>query len=280
MKIVTLISDLGDRDWYVAKLKGKLLGNSDEPIQFVDVTHKIPSFDIERGVFVMKNILNSYPEGTIHLFLIRSMLHISPDGTLSNTPLLAKTLNGQVIIGPNNGFLSLLKDDVTVFSTPLELSAKEIDTVGVYSKFTSEYLFKGIDAFSEVSDYSKFYVPLASEGENLISGTIQYIDHYGNAYTNITKEVFDRIGQGSPFEIRLRNKEYVIDKISRSINEVEHGEMVGIFSSSGYLKVMISHGTRLNGGGAADLLGLKPRDSIMVSFTPRGSIDSLESLFQ
>jgi S-adenosylmethionine hydrolase len=114
---------------------------------------------------------------------------------------------------------------------------------------------------------------------NLIRGHVLHVDIYGNLITNITEDLFRRIGGHEPFTIYFRSKDYFIDKIHDSYNEVPHGERVAIFNSNNLLEIAINMGVHKNGGGANTLFGLKERDIIRIEFTPQGSKDTIDSLF-
>jgi S-adenosylmethionine hydrolase len=114
---------------------------------------------------------------------------------------------------------------------------------------------------------------------NVLKGSVIHIDHYGNLITNIRKDDFHRVGKNVPFTIFFRQKEYFIDTISLGYNEVPNGEKVAIFNDVGLLEIAINKGTPENGGGANALFGLRLGDVIRIEFTPRGSRNTLESLF-
>jgi S-adenosylmethionine hydrolase len=114
--------------------------------------------------------------------------------------------------------------------------------------------------------------------ENLIKGSIVHIDHYGNAITNITRELFGRFDD-APFTILFRKRDYYIDTISGSYNEVQPGERVAIFNNNDFLEIAINKGARGVNGGADTLFGLHVGDVVRVEFTPRGSAKTIDSLF-
>ena len=69
MAVITLITDFGSRDHYVACLKGVILGIAPDA-DLVDVTHDIPRHDILRGAFILRQALHWFPRGAIHLAVI------------------------------------------------------------------------------------------------------------------------------------------------------------------------------------------------------------------
>ena len=106
-----------------------------------------------------------------------------------------------------------------------------------------------------------------------------HIDHYGNVIVNISEKLFNEIRKEHPFIIYFRNKNYFIDKISESYNEVPNGEKLAHFNENGWLEIALNKGTLENGGGAASLLGIKNNEIIRVEIHPKGSKNRIDDLF-
>ena len=104
------------------------------------------------------------------------------------------------------------------------------------------------------------YFAVPTIDANAIRATIIYIDSFGNAVLNITKEVFDKECKNRPFVIYMRRSEYIITKISSSYEDVSYGEIVAFFNSNDQLEIA------LNKSKAAGLLGLKVMDAIRIDF--------------
>jgi S-adenosylmethionine hydrolase len=110
------------------------------------------------------------------------------------------------------------------------------------------------------TQYNK-QVPLRPTLEDhTITGSVIYIDSYSNAITNISRELFDRIGNGRRFQIFVQSKHYTLHKINQRYNESPPGELLAIFNSAGLLEIAIRNGN------AAGLLHLNTNSSIRVEF--------------
>jgi S-adenosylmethionine hydrolase len=97
-RIITLTTDFGLEDWYVAAMKGAILGvNSEAAI--VDICHQIPIGNITAGGFVLDQASKEFPSGSIHGAVV------DPGVGGERKPLLAEC-DGQTFIGPDNGILS------------------------------------------------------------------------------------------------------------------------------------------------------------------------------
>ena len=115
--------------------------------------------------------------------------------------------------------------------------------------------------------------------KNLIRGNVLHIDHYGNVITNIDKSTFYRIGENIPFTIFFRKKEYHIDIISKTYNDVSPGERLAFFNNNDLLEIAINKGANSRNGGASNLFGLDINDIVRIEFSPKDSKSTLDELF-
>jgi S-adenosyl-L-methionine hydrolase (adenosine-forming) len=273
MAIITLTSDMGHRDFYVAAVKGTLL--SQVPgAQIVDISHHIAPFDIAQASFVLRNSFPSFPKGTIHL------IGINPERLRRNGPFdmrdevlhLAVKYREHYFIGADNGLFSLLFDE-----EPEEVFEITFDTGMDPGVFPMRNVFAPIAAMiahgtplaelglphSEIRERAIFR-PVMESG--MVKGTVIYIDGYGNVITNITKELFDQARKGRKFTLLFRSEDYEITEISSGYGDVPEGEKLALFGSSGHLEIAINKGVEGSGGGASSLFGLKLNDTVRIEF--------------
>jgi S-adenosylmethionine hydrolase len=286
MPIITLTTDMGMKDHYVAAIKGAILSQID-PIQIIDITHEIQSFSILHATFVLQNCFEEFPKGTIHIMGVNSepMINLMDD-TLSSYPAIMK-YKDHYFISNDNGFFSLLVgenehqgfwriDDVLSSKNVFKFPTKNI-LVPAACKIAS-----GIDITTFCSEHSEFQRAITFQPvfeENLIKGNVVHIDHFGNLITNISKSDFSKFDKEIPFTIFFRRKEYFIDTISISYSDVPKGEKVAIFNSNDFLEIALNQGATDRRNSAAALFGMSVNDIVRIEFTPRGSKDTLESLF-
>ena len=285
MQIVTLTTDLGLTDHYVASLKGQLLSNVPDAL-LVDVSHLVKPFNIAEASYYINNIIRDFPEGTIHFIGVDSIPVINIDTPKLNMYPIVMKLKGQYFIGLDNGFFSLL---------PNFHEAEEIVVIDDFSsksalRYPNKYIYiptivsiingKALSEIGEpIKTVRRAFITQATTDKTLIKGPVIHTDHYGNVIINITESTFKLIGKGEAFTIYFRQSKYFIEKISDNYNEVPVGEKLALFNDNGFLEIAINKGIKGNGGGASTLLGLKVGDIIRVEFHPRGSKDSIESLF-
>ena len=95
--IITLLTDFGDRDWFVASMKGVILSiNAQATI--VDLSHRIASHDVEDGAYAWKSCYKYFPEGTIHVAVV------DPGVGSDRRPLIAKSPRF-FFCAPDNGLV-------------------------------------------------------------------------------------------------------------------------------------------------------------------------------
>ncbi|RFC53324.1 SAM hydrolase/SAM-dependent halogenase family protein [Brumimicrobium aurantiacum] len=286
MGIITLTSDMGLSDYYVASIKGKILSLSPKT-QIIDISHYISPFKISQAAHVLKSTINDFPENTVHIVGVDAEPLINfrqPEESIYPTIIKYK---GQYILSADNGFFSLFLgnnkaegmwrlEDVLSRPELMNFPTKNI-LVPAACKIADGL---PLETFCSPIESIKKAIPLSPIiEENTLKGAVNYIDHYGNIITNISKTDFERIGKNIPFTIYFRQKEYFIDTISLGYNEVPAGEKLAIFNDSGYLEIAINKGTPENGGGANSLFGMRLGDIIRIEFTPRGSRSTIDSLF-
>lgn len=283
MKIITLTTDMGLSDHYVAALKGSIY-KLDPEVTIVDISHHIRPFDIVQASYSLQSVFEDFPEGTVHISGLDSEPVInSSEGCY---PAIMK-YKGHYFVSNDNGFFALmlkeeepegfwLIDDALSQPSGFRFPTKNIFVPAAVKLSNGE---KPETIASPQTEWNRAFTFNPVIEENLIKGSIIHIDHYGNAVTNISRELFARFEEGTPFTILFRKRDYYIDTISGSYNEVQPGERVAIFNSNDHLEIAINKGARGANGGADTLFGLHVGDVVRIEFSPRGSAETLQSLF-
>jgi len=258
MPVITLTSDWGFHDHYVAALKGRILG-IDNSLSVVDLNHSIQPFNIAQAAFIIRNSYALFPEGSVHLICVNSE---SPKGK----NCLALKAEGHFFILGDNGLPGLIFDE----DQPLQAFA--IEKFGpCLSTFPELELF--VPAACHLARSGKIeelgkkianpdrQVPLRPTiDESVITGSVIYIDSYQNAITNISQNLMERIGKTRKFEIFIKSNHYRVNRINLKYSETPIGDLLVIFNSAGLLEVAI------NNGNASDLLGLSIGSAIRIKF--------------
>ena len=276
MSIITLITDFGYKDQFVAQMKGEIYSNYPES-QVVDISHNISPFNIMEAAYILENSYKSFPENTIHI------IDVDSEKNKEKKHIIVQ-LDNHYFITSDNGIMSILSQNINYQEiyeisilnelNPMESSLKTFSKVACHLSMGGkpEIVGKKINKLKNVKNLKPF---VNSENTQIISSVI-YIDHFGNVVTNIKKSFFDQIGKGRKFEISARN--YKFNKIYSSYSDIinfnlsedqrsDEGKALIIFNSNNYLQISIYRSNPENVGTAATLLGLKIYDSVSVIFS-------------
>ena len=252
MALITITSDLGTRDFYLAAIKGAIITNSGF-VNIIDITHDIKPFDIKEAAFTVKSAFRYYPKGTIHIVHVNS--------TDGKDKLLLAVVDGHYFLSFDNGFLSLAFERMPheTYEVNAELlentSLLYEDAIGkVVNLLVKEFQPSDFGHLTTETINFRLLQPITSPGS--IRGTVINIDNFGNAVVNITRAMFEQFIGDRRFSILVNVG--TTKEISTRYSDVDEGDMVCLFNSSGYLEVAI------NKGKAEKLLGLKLDSPVMV----------------
>jgi S-adenosyl-L-methionine hydrolase (adenosine-forming) len=264
MIFITLTTEWHEDDFFNGIIRGKLASLCPEAAVITNAS-SMPAFNIMHGAFVIRNTYHHYPEGTIHLLFVNS------EQQKGGRYLLVKSY-GHYFIGADNGIFSLILNSAPEMIIELgnDDNAGEID---LFAR-TAAYIASGKDVSGLGTKTDKIIekVPLrATIDRNVIIGSIIFIDSYGNAITNITREVFGRVFDKAPFRIYIKSNKYYTEKISTSYNDESVGELVTLFNQLDLLEVSI------NGDNLSTLFSIENGDVVRIEGTPPKSIN--EGLF-
>jgi len=257
MHVITLTTDWGQNDFYLGSVKGKLLTICPD-VHLINLSNQVPAFNTAQAAFVVKNSYRQFPKGSVHIIGVNSNA-----GT--HDRFLAIHMDDQYFITYDNGIYGLLFRD------------EPAEAVEIKTKKNINLSFPELDIFIDaacmlikkqklsmlgpvVSNFAKTIPLRATIDDSSISGSIIYIDSYQNAITNITRELFNRVGKGRKFEIMVQSNRYRITRLNESYVETTTGEILALFNSLNLLEIAI------NLGNAAELLGLVINSSVGVSF--------------
>ncbi|NJB70248.1 hypothetical protein GGR42_000710 [Saonia flava] len=275
MAIITLTTDFGLKDHFVGAIKGTIYTEL-EDVKIVDISHSISPFNIQECAYLLKNSYKAFPEGTVHVVGIDS--EPSPENKH-----IAVLVDGHYFISANNGVIGLITSEVKPdkvmeidIPNPIQGSFPVLD---VFVKVACHIARGGTlevigKPFAQLKELKEF-APRVSDNGKTITGSVVYIDNYGNVVTNIQKSLFEAYRNGRKFELSARNKKIgeIYNKYSDIINfDLEKsrrkgpGDLLALFNSSNYIELAIYKSDLNTVGGASTLLGLDYRDTITINF--------------
>lgn len=224
--LITLLTDFGTRDTFVAEIKGVIL-SINPSVTIVDITHEIEPFNIIEGAMKLSSAARHFPEGTIHLAVV------DPGVGSSRKGIIIKTENA-LFVGPDNGLLSL-----AVKEHPLK-EVYEIILPVTGSTFHGRDLFAPVAArlsrgespesmARRIEEFVSIILPEPQVDKKKIKGEVIIIDRFGNAITNINAHILGN----RRFRVRIKDKDIPVFKFYK-----EAGKRPGaLINSSGYLEI-------------------------------------------
>lgn len=262
--IVTLTTDFGLRDGYVAAMKGAML-HVEPALTLVDVSHQVPPQDVMAAGFVLRQAAPTFPDGTVHLVVVDPGVGTDRRAIAADVTVAGRR---QRFVGPDNGILPLLlgedaPDAVVALDKPEWWAGPPSRT------------FHGRDIFGPVAaalaagraldevgtpaaDLTPMHWPLPRTDDQGVDGMVVHIDRFGNCVTNIAREALDAHAQGRRFKCYVGSS--VLQRHAETYGATAQGEPLTLFGSSGHLEIAV------NGGDAATLLSVQRGASVNVVF--------------
>jgi S-adenosylmethionine hydrolase len=257
--IISLLTDFGTKDHYVASMKGTIL-NINPRCTLVDITHHVSPHDITEGAFILANAYSSFPKGTIHLSVV------DPGVGSPRTPILLVTTN-YFFVGPDNGlFTFALKREkvkkAIVLNNPKYFLSRISTTFHGRDLFApvAAYLSLGVkpEAFGSILDSwveIEFEKPKIRGGK--LIGKILHIDAFGNLISNIDgQSIFSHVRDDS---LVVRIGKRTIQGLKKGYWEGKKNEPIALIGSGGFLEISVREGS------AQKILKVKRGDRIVVS---------------
>ena len=269
--IITLTTDFGLTDAYVAAMKGVILSINPEA-KLIDICHTIKPQNIPQAAFVLGAAYQFFPQKTIHVVVV------DPGVGTKRRAIILRTPSAD-FVAPDNGVLSYVIQQSS--ANPMEDSINrqrelppEVEAIAItkpqFWRSPVSPTFHGRDIFAPVAARLSLGFPPTDFGEAISSvmmlplpqpyqapdgslvGHILHIDSFGNLITNIKSANLPQTNQTVTIEVGNR----LISELSRTYDEGE--ELLALIGSSGYLEVS------LKGGNACAFLNAGVGDEVRI----------------
>ncbi len=275
MSIITLITDFGNKDHFVAKIKGDIYSSFDKA-KIVDISNNVSPFNIMEAAYILENAYKSFPDKSVHI------IDVDSEKTVEKKHIVIY-LDNHFFISADNGILSILCQNINpekIFEITIHNELNEIDSSSKIFSQVACHLAKGgkpeligkeITKIKSVKNLK----PFINEDLSQIVSSVIYIDNFGNVVTNLKRNIFEEIRKGRSFEISVRNYKFkkIYNKYSDIVNynvplnqRNDEGKGMVVFNSSDLLQISIYRSNPKNVGTASSLMGLKIYDSVTISF--------------
>ncbi|MCY4455024.1 MAG: SAM-dependent chlorinase/fluorinase [Chloroflexi bacterium] len=245
--IVTLTTDFGTQDSYVAQLKGVLLAGCAD-VRIHDLTHEIAPHDVVEGALFLAGALPAFPPGTVHLAVV-------DPGVGGDRRPIAVEVAGQRVVCPDNGLLTLLArshpidavHELTNSRFRREPRSATFEGRDVFAPAAAHLACGGslVDLGPSVAELIQVALPEPVAGEDGVRGEVLHVDRFGNAITNIPASMLPEAGHA---RVHAAGRDLAL---LRTYADAEAGEALALIGSSGYVEVAVREGS------AAEALGLR-----------------------
>ncbi|HZE89188.1 MAG TPA: SAM-dependent chlorinase/fluorinase [Verrucomicrobiae bacterium] len=260
--IITLTTDFGNTDHYVASIKGAIL-SAMTSVQIVDVTHDVPPHDIAAAAQIVKDVFPAFPPRTVHVVVV------DPGVGTARRPVIVSSDN-QYFVGPDNGVFTLIYESEQ-FTGAVHVTATHYMTPDPSATFHGRDVFApvaaqlarglGMENFGDpIEDAVRVDLPKPRvTPEGMVKATVIQIDRFGNVITNLSRASLDalmtKLGRTG---LRGGVGGTAITETRATYADGSSGSPFFLFNSSSRLEIA-AHEAR-----ACDMLSLKRGDSVDV----------------
>ena len=263
--IITLLTDFGLKDSYVASIKGVILSINPHCTQ-VDITHQVNSHDIKEGAFILGQVYSNFPKGTIHLSIV------DPGVGSARKPILIVTKN-YFFVGPDNGLFSIALRRESVKQVVV-LTNQKFFLPKISSTFHGRDIFAPVAAHlslgrkpesfgPSIKSWYEITFPDPAKKQGNLIGEIVHVDAFGNLVSNIDRKELLQFSKGCSISLRIGRK--TIHGLKRGYWDAMKREPIALIGSGGFLEISVREGN------AQEALKIKRGDPIIVDCRVRNA---------
>jgi S-adenosylmethionine hydrolase len=255
--LITLTTDFGLADPYVAEMKGVILSISPHS-SIVDISHDIEKFNVRMAAYTLASAAPYFSEGTVHVAVV------DPGVGMKRRVILIQTQQA-FYIGPDNGVLVLAArsqgiEHVFKITNPrfkLPVVSNTFHGRDIFAPVAA-HLSKGVQPAEfgpEIQRISRAPFARIVRGKNMLIGEVLHTDGFGNVITNFPRDELQSTGAKSRIDVKLKSRKMTL-KLCKSYAEVNKKEALAMVGSHGFLEISV------NQGDAAASLKVKVGDKI------------------
>jgi S-adenosylmethionine hydrolase len=259
--IVTLTTDFGLKDPYVAEMKAVILSISPSAT-IVDITHQIGKFDIRMGAYVLASAVPYFPRGSIHVAVV------DPGVGTKGQPIIVQSKQG-CFVGPDNGVLALAARNEDIVRIH-KIANQKLMLPKVSNTFhgrdifapAAAYLTKGVSLAEFGSEINKLVRPEFAKTvrrKGMLVGEVVHIDDFGNVITNFGRGELESMEIKHTINIKLKKVRLRL-KLCKAYADVPKERPLALIGSHDFLEISV------NQGSAAEVFKIKSGDKVILSF--------------
>jgi len=255
---ITLTSDFGTADPYVAAMKGAIL-TVNPGATVVDVTHHVQPQNIRHGSYVLGEAAMVFPPATIHIAVV-------DPGVGGSRNVLCAEIDSHRFIAPDNGLLTAVMERwplTRAFAVTRRKYFRETVSATFHGRDimapVAGHLSLGLDPAElgpPVRDPIRLPLPEPVRTSDGFEAEVLWVDHFGNVVTNLRREHLARAGDGEPV-VELGEERLV--GLAGTYETVAAGQGLLVVGSSDRLEIAVRDGN------AASRFGVTAGDTLQVS---------------
>ncbi|MBA3553411.1 MAG: SAM-dependent chlorinase/fluorinase [Gemmatimonadales bacterium] len=234
MPVVTLLTDFGGSDSYVAELKAAILRGAPDAV-LVDITHSVAPGDVRSGAYLLGRTWHLFAPGTVHLAVV-------DPGVGTDRAALAFAAAGHWFVGPDNGLftaaLTNAEVEIVVLPVPPDASptfhGRDLFAPAAAALAGGTPLERLGAPFSGIPERLAYTEP-HYEGKSIV-GEIVYVDRFGTLVTNLTPELV-------PSYAVLEVEGLDIGPLRRTYGDVPTGGLLAYVGSGGAVEIAVRNGS-------------------------------------
>jgi len=242
--VITLTTDFGLKDAYVAEMKAVILGIYANAT-IVDITHEIEKFNIRMGAYILASASPYFAEGTIHLAVV------DPGVGTQRQAILIQTKHAY-FVGPDNGVLALAANSQNIEHI-YEISNRKLMLPKTSSTFHGRDIFAPATAHlangtspeefgQEISEIVTPEFAKIIRRKNMLVGEAIHIDDFGNIITNFGEKELELMNARAIINAKLEGIRQKL-KLCKVYAEVEPQKPLAIIGSHNFLEISINQGS-------------------------------------
>jgi S-adenosyl-L-methionine hydrolase (adenosine-forming) len=263
---IVFLSDYGLEDEFVGICHAVMARISPES-RVIDLSHAVPPQDVLQGALALYRAVGYLPAEAVVLVIV------DPGVGTPRRPVAVETVQrGRLLVGPDNGVLSLAWAEEGGVAAAVEISSPEVMLEPVSKTFHGRDIFapaaaslaRGMDLRRlgpavDPASLISLQLPSAGVEPGQVDAEVLAIDRFGNTQLSATPDDLEAAGLGHAHELELTAGEWSTRvRPVATFGDVVEGEFGLIVDSSGWLAVVI------NRGSAAEALGLAVGDPVAV----------------
>ncbi|HVH16368.1 MAG TPA: SAM-dependent chlorinase/fluorinase [Candidatus Angelobacter sp.] len=264
MATITLLSDFGLTDPYVAEMKGVIL-SANPHLNIIDVSHGIERHNVAMGSFILEAVSPHFPRGSIHVAVV------DPGVGTERLSVVVDCERG-ILVGPDNGLLVRASERLG-FKGAYQIDSRRFRIEKISSTFHGRDIFartaaslaiglKPDSVGGKLKQLVRLDIPTVSMVHGRANCTVLHVDSFGNVILNLTDEDIARLHIRSGDRVTIRTpRRRAPGLVAKTYSDIPQSRLAMIRGSQGYLEIAMRESS------AAARLGLKPLDQVVIGFS-------------